>query len=308
MAPLCTASRAKRNITTYLAFSDHVLFQIIDTLSDVHVRSGHVFKSTMCLRTNAMCCKLLCCIIMMSAVIITYIIFTQYGGNIVSIFSHPQSNASAILGEIEHATFTIDLPDTMNGYVFTQKVAPSHNNTQVLDHGFILIWLHGAAYSSQTWIDLDILQHLARQSGYISYALDIPGYGQSSDERFVDNEWLIYAMHQILNAESENKFILITASMSGTYAMPLLFENQHDLNDNNEYQIGLITVAPVGTHLYTMEQYQAVTIPICIIYGQNDVALGISSRNNLIQTPNNTEFVIPEGAHACYNTDPVLFV
>eukprot|EP01084_Bolivina_argentea_P040207 74307_1 len=159
--------------------------------------------------------------------------------------------------------------------------------------------------SIQTGVSVFIQKH----KGYVSYAMDIPGYGQSSNYFFDSTNWLIYVIQQILNSENDiNKFVLITASMSGMYAMPLLIENQHDLNNNNNYLMGLIAVAPVSTDLYNKKQYESVSIPICIIYGENDYYIGIPAEKDLAQTPKNTIFMIPNADHACYEDNPSLFI
>ena len=206
--------------------------------------------------------------------------------------------------QTELSSKTIKLGDTS---VYYQTVSPLTDR-----HDFALIWLHGAAFSSQTWIDLRILQNIAIKQGFTSYAIDVPGYGKSSKEKQSDNKWLIEVIDKILKSEQKKrkKFVLVTASMSGAYAIPLLMKNQQDLKNNDLEQIGLIAVAPIGTEPYKMykkEDYEAVTMPIGIIYGEKDTTTGLSSMKQLSQTKSNMVFVVPDGIHACYRTDPVLF-
>eukprot|EP01084_Bolivina_argentea_P040208 74308_1 len=217
------------------------------------------------------------------------------------------------LQRTKQTSFYIALPNSIQTgvSVFIQKVAPNNPNPldSKHDHDFVLIWLHGASYSSQTWIDLNILSSLTKKKGYTSYAMDIPGYGKSSNYFFADNQWLIYVIKQILHKEINiNKFVLVTASMSGMYAMPLLIENQKDLENNNNYQIGLIAVAPVDTNLYDKQEYESVSMSICIIYGEKDIYIGLPAKQDLVQTPTHTVFMIPNADHACYEDNPTLFI
>lgn len=96
------------------------------------------------------------------------------------------------------------------------------------------------------------------------------------------------------------EFVLVTASMSGQYAVPLLFNPPTKMK-------GMVTVAPVGTDKFKKEQYEKVEIPVCIIYGALDTGLGEQSRANLVQIPNHQLIVIANGEHAAYKTDPEFF-
>ena len=62
--------------------------------------------------------------------------------------------------------------------------------------------MHGAAYSSATWSELQILESLSKQ-GFICYALDIPGYGQSVQNKANNNKWLKQIIGQLVGEEGE---------------------------------------------------------------------------------------------------------
>ena len=96
------------------------------------------------------------------------------------------------------------------------------------------------------------------------------------------------------------EFVLVTASMSGQYAVPLLFKPPVGLK-------GMVTVAPVGTGEFEQAQYEKVEIPVCIIYGALDSGIGEQSKANLVHIPNHQLVVVPDGEHAAYKTDPQFF-
>lgn len=219
----------------------------------------------------------------------------------------------------KEVTFTLEAPGLplLQGKnrapsIFIRQVSPVQDTPT--DHDYVLIFLHGAAYTSATWSELGILGELAR-AGFISYALDIPGFGDSVKTVASDNRWLIGIIEQLTtNNDRVNKhiiaaggistvgkkFVVITASMSGRYSIPLLFNKPRGL-------IGMITVAPVGTTKFSKEQYEKVDIPICIVYGEEDRKLGEESKQNLVQVPNHKLVMIPHGQHAAYKSDPKFF-
>ena len=196
--------------------------------------------------------------------------------------------------------------------IFIRQVYPVDGTSR--SHEYVLIFLHGQAYTSATWSELGILGELAR-AGFISYALDIPGFGQSVQTMANDNRWLLGIIDQLLSNNDKSskriisaggvstvgkKFVIITASMSGRYCIPLLFNKPNGL-------VGMITIAPVQTSKFKKEQYERVDIPVCIIYGEEDKKLGEESKRNLINIPNHKLVMVPGGSHAAYKSDPKFF-
>merc|ERR1712058_141922 len=68
----------------------------------------------------------------------------------------------------------------------------------------ILFFLHGAAFTSGTWSELGILSDFAGH-GYTSYAIDVPGYGQSGKVHAKGDQWLRELIDQLFpqNAGSD---------------------------------------------------------------------------------------------------------
>ena len=256
-------------------------------------------------------------------IIIHFLYIIHYKNVLIHLWCYPctamAGNENGGSKEITFEVEAVALPKNANrrNTVFIRQVSPTEADV-MNNHDYVLIFLHGAAFSSATWSELGILSELARQ-GYISYALDIPGFGQSVQTVANNAKWLRVIIEQLvgINGKSEvvnkqvidaggvstidkKKFVLVTASMSGRYAIPLLFDNFKEM-------IGMITIAPVATDRYTKEQYEGIDIPICIIYGELDRKLGIESKENLIQIPNHKVIVVPGGQHPAYKSDPIFF-
>jgi len=221
-----------------------------------------------------------------------------------SAFSPP-----AIPGTME-VSFSLNAPTP----IFVRQAFPA---TMDEERDFVLLFLHGAAYTSATWSELGILSDLAAQ-GVVSYALDIPGYGQSAGTKIKDNAWLRKVISMLTDPKAQDAkvkkalsesgavdttgktIVVVTASMSGQYAIPLLKKPPSNL-------AGMVTVAPVKTDALSPKEYAKVKLPVCIIYGALDDQLGEESKKNLVQIPNHKLVVVPNGEHAAYKSDPQFF-
>jgi len=169
----------------------------------------------------------------------------------------------------------------------------------VEETGTTVLLLHGAAFTSQTWVDkVPTLTTLAAV-GHNVIAVDLPGYGKSRQARVGDNGEFLAKM---IKAITKRRPIVVTPSMSGSFFIPMLAEPT-----NRDLVSGWIPVAPVGTS-QASGFYKSIQLPTLIVYGENDRGLGHRSRDDLSELPNATKpQVLPDSRHPAYLDQPKLW-
>jgi len=191
--------------------------------------------------------------------------------------------------EIEESTKPI-----MGFTVFYRFVKPP---SEVQHKGDVLL-LHGQSFTSQNWIDIRT-PHLLAAAGYRTVAIDLPGYGKTGGNSMPHDEKGEF-LRTIFSILGLRKPALISPSMSGAYALQLLMSAPSALG-------AFVPVAPVGTHQYTLLQYQKILVPTLIVYGERDTSLGTTSVSNLRALPRSQIFKIPQAGHAAYLNQPEIF-
>ncbi|XP_038054102.1 protein ABHD14B-like isoform X2 [Patiria miniata] len=181
------------------------------------------------------------------------------------------------------------------GAVYRREVV---DTTRDMPKGVFLL-LHGMKFKSQTWLDLGTL-HVMASYGYRVVAVDLPGYGNTEKIEGVDHTAFMTELLKSINIKEPAGVIIVSPSMSGSYALPFLMAHQ-------EKFAGYVPVAPVNTEKYTKELYQKIQVPTCIIYGDKDTMLGEVSLKNLRNLPTAEIHEIKEAGHACYLDQPLVF-
>ena len=168
---------------------------------------------------------------------------------------------------------------------------------------FPVLFLHGQAFSSQTWDDLGTLKFL-RSKNYDAVAIDLPGYVKSKE--FTNIPKTSEERAKFLNKVMEKLYIerpvIVSPSMSGSYSLPFIFEGDQGRNLR-----GFVPVAPVATDKYTEDDYKSLDLPTLIVYGENDETLGLSSLRRLRNIPGSLIHMMKGAGHACYMKSPDEF-
>ena len=134
--------------------------------------------------------------------------------------------------------------------------------------------------------------------GHKVIAVDLPGYGQS--ERFNgDRGDLLVALIKALSPNQ--KPVLVSPSMSGSFSLPLL-------DKNPDLLCGYIPVAPVATSLYSKSFFLSIQVPTMIVYGDQDTGLGSTSARHLGDIPTATApQILPNSRHPAYLDQPEIW-
>ena len=179
-------------------------------------------------------------------------------------------------------------PTTASQYVTVQQIRIHYLQAGGSDQPVVLL-LHGASFSAQTWQDLGTLALLAGQ-GYRAVAVDLPGFGQSEPGKPDQPEaFLAEVMEQL----TLDRPVLVSPSMSGGYSLPLVARHPEKLH-------GFVAVAPVSIARYEPE-LAGNQLPTLALWGGDDRIVPLEQAERLVRALPKARLVVLENAgHACY--------
>lgn len=158
-----------------------------------------------------------------------------------------------------------------------QKLNIFSRQTDVTGEGkkFVVLLLHGMAFSSQNWVDIKTI-HLIAAMGYRVVAVDLPGmlstncsviskncccrkyvlisgYGNSKASEVDEDDKAVF-LTEFIKKENLGAPLIVSPSMSGSFALPYLMES--DPSVCQQRATAYIPVAPVGTGQYSDSDYK----------------------------------------------------
>jgi len=178
---------------------------------------------------------------------------------------------------------------------FIQRASPPSKVARVSEKTVLL--LHGAAFSSQTWVSVVPTIAILAAAGHHVIAIDLPGYGKTRG-RVGDKGAYLGAVIDALSPDVAP--VLVSPSMSGGFVVPFLA-------DTPEKVSGWVPVAPVSTS-QGRAFFPSLSVPTMIVYGELDHSLGSSSASDLKLIPTSTVPQVLAGAkHPAYLDQPDLW-
>lgn len=177
-----------------------------------------------------------------------------------------------------------------------RSVTVAGSKVHVVEQGNVegqaVLLLHGASFSSKTWQEIGTMQVLA-DADYRGIAVDLPGFGKSESNDRSPEKWL----GDLLDALDIKKPVVVSPSMSGRYALPLVTSEPERLR-------GFVAVAPVAIMEYR-DQLKQITVPVLAVWGENDRLIPQEQADLLVSSAKQgRKVVIAGGSHAPYMSDP----
>ncbi len=167
------------------------------------------------------------------------------------------------------------------------------------DAPLTFLFLHGAAFTSETWIENGILAGSSDGDAQ-SIAIDLPGYGESESPSLSDEEFVPEAIRSLGLTPEET--IIVSPSVSGMFTLPALRRGSLD------GLAGFVGVAPVGSDGFADSLGAPLVIAMRAVWGDGDGADPLAAANALAAGFVGGETrLISDAGHAAYNQQPQVF-
>lgn len=158
-----------------------------------------------------------------------------------------------------------------------------------------VLLLHGGRFSSENWREIGTLELLARQ-GFRALAIDLPGFGQSEESKIPAERFLA----SILPLVTDRPVIVVTPSMSGRFAFPLLLRRP-------AFVAGLVSLAPVQIS-ENLDELRGSPLPALVMWGEKDAVISPRLSRALAEAlPNSRRIEVSGGTHPFYLDTPETF-
>ncbi|GAB4823057.1 hypothetical protein N2152v2_010103 [Parachlorella kessleri] len=160
------------------------------------------------------------------------------------------------------------------------------------------------AFSAETWRETGVLGDLD-QRGIRAIAVDLPGHGVTGGQPLPEDQRGPFLAKLLRELGASPPVVLVTPSMSGTYALPYLSEHCKDL-------AAWIPIAPVGLKGWAESgnlpgEDARKQLRLVAMYGEHDSMRGDYGYLEDI-FPTTAQFVLIRDAHhACYKDQPEVF-
>jgi len=163
--------------------------------------------------------------------------------------------------------------------------------------GQVVLLLHGAAFSSDTWVGRVPTVPTLAALGHRVIAIDLPGFPRKTRGSVRDKGK--YLADVIDTLSPDTKPVVVTPSASGAFIFPFLNKYHHKIS-------GWVPVAPVSINT-SQQFYQDLSVPTMIVYGERDTGARRSTKL-LSQMPNSTPpQELPNAGHPAYLDQPQLW-
>ena len=168
--------------------------------------------------------------------------------------------------------------------------------------GMVVLFCHGAAFSSSTWQITGVLDLLGSR-GFYAIAIDLPGYRESPSSAKISDALKAHFIDTFLQFVQRpedrmisSRVIVVSASMGGTFAFSFIQK------ENSPRVAGYVSIAGLFPTKISTEAF-ITDIPLLLIFGENDPLFnGLTSTYKRLFSRYEMN-VIENAPHPCYLRD-----